>query len=150
MMKNAIMESLYETNTCRIWAITLQGLFCVCNYFRVNSLSNNGRLLHKHLLWQGHNLVIGAWSGVDYCLWSVKIVLTKHNTCPLSAPRWWEAHQTLSLQLMVESQTSTEAARLMMAPGITSQRETEQWFGFQTGIRIVQKFYKMSFIQCMT
>ena len=47
-----------------------------------------------------------------------------------------------ALQLMVESQTSTEAARLMIAPGITSQREAEQWYWFQAGIWILQHFVK--------
>ncbi len=122
-------------------------------YCRVIFFSNNNRLLHKHLLWQGHNLVIGARSWVDYCLWSVKTVQTKHNTCPLSGPRWWlvrvGVHQG-SLAIDGWKSNFNRSCEINDSPGITSQREAEQWFWFQIRYLSHTIFFQVSFIHCMT
>ena len=145
------MESLYETNTCRIWSITLQGLFCVCTYFRVISLSNNNRLLHKHLLWQGHNLVIGVWSGsIIVCdLLKLSRQNTTHVPCLhpdgerititrlCSAIDGWKSNFNRSGEINDSPRNHfTERSRAMiLIPGWDLNPTT---------------FCKMSFIQCMT
>ena len=145
-----------------IWTKHVQnvGLLHCPDYFesalmncRVISFSNNNRLLHKHLLWQGHNLVIGARSWVDYCLWSVKLCRqnTTHVPCLDPDGGWWELGFTNARsQLMVESQTSTEVARLMIAPESLHREKQSNDFDSRFGIWIIQYFFEVSFIHCMT
>ena len=59
---------------------------------------------------------------------------TKHNTCPLSGPRWWlvrvGVHQG-SLAIDGWKSNFNRSCEINDSPGITSQREAEQWFWFQ-------------------
>ena len=86
----------------------------------------------------------GVWSGsIIVCdLLKLSRQNTTHVPCLHPDGERLTITRLSALQLMVESQTSTEAARLMMAPGITSQREAEQWYWFQAGIWILQHLLK--------